>query len=112
MVGLLRSEQLDWRSIMSERQWVLPVALARHGDERIDVSLILTAPAGFSPAAGPSIASPRPALRHKLLLPPTAIRPIVHLSFSEAQRWMTLPRVRCQERADDPVPAPTFSTDY
>ena len=57
-VGLLRPEHFSRRGIRSERQWVLPVALARHGDETIPVPLSLTAPAGFSPAAGPLIAPP------------------------------------------------------
>ena len=54
--------------------------------------------------------SPLP-LRHKPLLPLPSGRPIVPVSVSEAQRWMTLPRGRRQERADDPAPAPTLFTD-
>jgi hypothetical protein len=50
-------------------------------------------------------------LRHKPLLPWPTDHPIVLVSVSEALRWMTLPRVRRQERADDPAPAPTLSSD-
>lgn len=57
-VGLLRPEQLHRRGIRTERQRVLPLALARHGDETIPVPLSLAVPARFSPAAGPWIAPP------------------------------------------------------
>jgi hypothetical protein len=50
-------------------------------------------------------------LRHKPLLPWPVGHPIVPLSDSEVQRWMTLPQVRLQECADDPAPAPTFSSN-
>ena len=60
-VGLLRPEHFSRRGIRTERQWVLPVALARHGDESIPVPLSLAATQGFSPAAVPWNAPPRPA---------------------------------------------------
>jgi len=93
-LGCSGPKQLDWRSIMSRRQFgFLPVALARHGDDRIDCVTDFDSGSRNS-ALRPGL---RSAFAHDPLsgitsyLPQQPFRPIVHLSFFGGQRWICTP---------------------